>query len=137
MDSGQPLDHTNCRPTYLQSKTGSKNGEWKPMIPRRYIIFTTQRETCPSVNINLYNSPSRRCNVSWATSTWHKHIFAKRKQLGITLAKIYWLFGSKFTGCSDVSHTSLEATNFSSIKPYSNQFGLTECNSGVQLPLPT
>jgi hypothetical protein len=27
MDSGQPLDHTNCRPTYLQSKTGSKNGE--------------------------------------------------------------------------------------------------------------
>jgi hypothetical protein len=22
---------------------------------------------------------------------WHKHIFAKRKQLGITLAKLYWL----------------------------------------------
>jgi hypothetical protein len=27
--------------------------------------------------------------------TWHKHIFAKRKQLGITLTKIYWLLGRK------------------------------------------
>jgi hypothetical protein len=27
--------------------------------------------------------------------TWHKHIFAKRKQLGISLAKMYWLLGRK------------------------------------------
>jgi hypothetical protein len=27
--------------------------------------------------------------------TWHKHIFAKRKQLGITLTKMYWLLGQK------------------------------------------
>jgi hypothetical protein len=27
--------------------------------------------------------------------TWHKHIFAKRKQLGITLTKMYWLFRRK------------------------------------------
>jgi hypothetical protein len=27
--------------------------------------------------------------------TWHKHISAKRKQLGITLAKMYWLLGCK------------------------------------------
>jgi hypothetical protein len=27
--------------------------------------------------------------------TWHKHIFVKRKQLGITLTKIYWLLGRK------------------------------------------
>jgi hypothetical protein len=27
--------------------------------------------------------------------TWHKHIFAKWKQLGITLAKMYWLLGRK------------------------------------------
>jgi hypothetical protein len=27
--------------------------------------------------------------------TWHKHIFAKRKQLGNTLTKIYWLLGWK------------------------------------------
>jgi hypothetical protein len=27
--------------------------------------------------------------------TWHKHIFAKRKQLGITLTTIYWLLARK------------------------------------------
>jgi hypothetical protein len=27
--------------------------------------------------------------------TWHKHIFAKQKQLGITLTKMYWLLGCK------------------------------------------
>jgi hypothetical protein len=27
--------------------------------------------------------------------TWHKHIFVKRKQLGITLTKMYWLLGLK------------------------------------------
>jgi hypothetical protein len=27
--------------------------------------------------------------------TWHKHIFTKWNQLGITLAKAYWLLGCK------------------------------------------
>jgi hypothetical protein len=27
--------------------------------------------------------------------TWHKHILANWKQLGITINKIYWLLGSK------------------------------------------
>jgi hypothetical protein len=27
--------------------------------------------------------------------TWRHHIFAKRKQLGLTLTKMYWLFGRK------------------------------------------
>jgi hypothetical protein len=27
--------------------------------------------------------------------TWHKRIFVKRKQLGITLTKMYWLLGCK------------------------------------------
>jgi hypothetical protein len=38
--------------------------------------------------------------------TWHKHIFAKWKQLGITLTN----------GYSDVSHNSPQETNFSYIK---------------------
>jgi hypothetical protein len=40
-----------------------------------------------------------RCQVTRAATrgrlTWHKHIFAKRKQLGITLTKTYWLLGCK------------------------------------------
>jgi hypothetical protein len=27
--------------------------------------------------------------------TWHTHVFAKRKQLGISLTKMYWLLGRK------------------------------------------
>jgi hypothetical protein len=27
--------------------------------------------------------------------TWHKHIFVKQKQVGITLTKMYWLLGQK------------------------------------------
>jgi hypothetical protein len=27
--------------------------------------------------------------------TWQRHIFAKRKHLGLTLAKMHWLFGRK------------------------------------------
>jgi hypothetical protein len=27
--------------------------------------------------------------------TWHKYIFTKRKHLGITLTKLYWLFGCR------------------------------------------
>jgi hypothetical protein len=61
--------------------------------------------------------------------TWHKHIFAKWKQLGITLTKMYWLLGR--------SQNPLRATSFSYIKQYSNQFGLTEYNCRVRLPLPT
>jgi hypothetical protein len=27
--------------------------------------------------------------------TWHTHIFSKRKQLGLSLTKMYWLLGRK------------------------------------------
>jgi hypothetical protein len=61
--------------------------------------------------------------------TWHKHIFIKRKQLGITLTKMYWLLRQK---------SKLSTRNkLSYIKQYSNQSGLTEYNSGVRLPLTT
>jgi hypothetical protein len=43
----------------------------------------------------------------------------------------------KCIGYSDESQNSPQATNFSYIKQYSNQFELTEYNSGVRLPLPT
>jgi hypothetical protein len=43
----------------------------------------------------------------------------------------------KCIGYSDESQNSLQATNFSYTKQYSNQSALTEYNSGVRLPLPT
>jgi hypothetical protein len=69
-----------------------------------HIIFTTRRETCPPVHINNIQLPQAEkiqylglhldCRL-----TWRNHIFSKRKQLGITLTKMYWLLGrqSKLT----------------------------------------
>jgi hypothetical protein len=63
-------------------------------------MFTTQREKCPPVHINSVQLPQED-HVKYLglhldrRLTWHKHIFAKRKQLGITLTNMYWLLGHK------------------------------------------
>jgi hypothetical protein len=65
-----------------------------------HVTFTTRRETCPPVHINSVQLPQEE-DVKYLglhldrRLTWHKHIFAKRKQLGITLTKLYWLLGRK------------------------------------------
>jgi hypothetical protein len=61
--------------------------------------------------------------------TWYKRVFAEWKQLGIALTKMYWLLRCK--------SKLPKATNFSHIKQYSNQSGLTGYTSGIWLPLPT
>jgi hypothetical protein len=64
------------------------------------ITFNTRRETCPPVHINNVQLPQTE-EVKYLglhldrRLTWHKHIFTKRKHLGITLAKLYCLLGRK------------------------------------------
>jgi hypothetical protein len=64
------------------------------------ITFTTQRGTCPPIHINNVQPPQTE-EVKYlglhldGRLTWHEHIFNKRKQLGIALTKMYWLFGRK------------------------------------------
>jgi hypothetical protein len=61
-----------------------------------HITFTTHRETCPPVHINNVQLPQAE-EVKYLglhldrRLTWRNHIFVKRKQLGITLTKMYWL----------------------------------------------
>jgi hypothetical protein len=63
-----------------------------------YVTFTTLREACPLVHINSVQLPHEE-HVKYLglhldrRLTWHKHIFAKRKQLGITPTEMYWLLG--------------------------------------------
>lgn len=65
-----------------------------------HVTFTTRKETCPPVTLNDRKIPQadevkylglyldRKLN-------WRKHIFTKRKQLGLQLSKMYWLLGRK------------------------------------------
>jgi hypothetical protein len=65
-----------------------------------HVTFTNQRETCPVVYINNALLPQAE-DVKYLgihldkRITWLKYIFTKRKHLGITLTKLYWLLGRK------------------------------------------
>jgi hypothetical protein len=54
-----------------------------------HVTFTTRRGTCPTVHINNVQLPEEEDFKYLGLHldrrlTWHKYIFAKRKQLGIT-----------------------------------------------------
>jgi hypothetical protein len=59
-----------------------------------HVTFTIGREICPVVYINNEPLPQAE-DVKYLgihldkSLTWHKHIFTKRKHLGITLTKLY------------------------------------------------
>jgi hypothetical protein len=65
-----------------------------------HVTFTTRSGKCPPVHLNNMQLP-REDHVKYLglhldrRLTWRHHIFAKRKQLGLTLTKLYWLFGRK------------------------------------------
>lgn len=65
-----------------------------------HVTFTNRRNTCPPVRLNNIQIPQRE-EVKYLgihldrRMTWKKHIFTKRKQLGLMLHKHYWLIGPK------------------------------------------
>jgi hypothetical protein len=63
-----------------------------------HVTFTTRTGMCPPVHMINVQLPSAD-HVKYLGHdlnrelTWHHHIFTKRKQLGLTLTKMYWLLG--------------------------------------------
>lgn len=64
------------------------------------VTFTARRETCPPVTLN--NEPIPQANDAKYLGihldrrlTWKKHIFTKRKQLGLKFSQMYWLMGRR------------------------------------------
>jgi hypothetical protein len=63
------------------------------------------------------------------------NIFAKRKQLGISLTKVYWLLGRKFK--LSIGNKLLIYKETSSTKKYSNPSGRMAFTSGARPQIPT
>jgi hypothetical protein len=83
------------------------------MDPRRPTSHTLQEAKRPSppnpVHISNLQLPKEdiKCLRPYLDGglTWQKHIFAKWKQLGITLTKMYWLLGRKSLNKQQTSYT--------------------------------
>jgi hypothetical protein len=64
--------------------------------------------------------------------TWHKHIFTKRKQLGLTLAKMHWLLGRQ-SKPSTTNKPFLYKTILKPIWTYSIQLWGTASKSNIEI----
>jgi hypothetical protein len=64
------------------------------------LVYLHEEKRAPPAHINNVQLPEEE-DIKYLglhldrRLTWHKHIFAKRKQLAVTLTKMYWLLGRK------------------------------------------
>jgi hypothetical protein len=93
------------------------------------VTFTSRRETCSPVHINDLKITQEN-HVKYLGLhldphlTWHTHISSKRKQLGFSLTKMYWLLGPK---------SKLSINNKLLIWTYGIQLWSSTSNSNVEI----
>jgi hypothetical protein len=95
-DSNPAVASQNLQTNLLAIQNWLK--KWRMEAKSTHVTFTTRRATCPAVHINDVQLPQKEDGKYLGLHlhrrlTWHKHIFAKRKQLGLTLTKMHWLLG--------------------------------------------
>jgi hypothetical protein len=100
-DSDPATDSHNLQTTHLAIQSWLRDWRIKANETKSvHVTFTSRRETCPPVHINDVQIPQEN-HVKflglhlYRRLTWHTHIFAKRKQLGLSLTEMYWLLGRK------------------------------------------
>jgi hypothetical protein len=90
-DSDKPLHHTSCKPTYLHCKTRLKLENESQVDPRHTHYAKRNVPLGPYKHVYLSQEDVKYLRLHLDRRlTRHKHIFVKRKQQGITLAKMYW-----------------------------------------------
>jgi hypothetical protein len=67
-----------------------------------HVTFTLKRDVCPLVTLNGVTIPQADDTEYLGMHpdkrlTRHKHIFTKRKQLGLKFGQMYWLLGQKLS----------------------------------------
>jgi hypothetical protein len=98
-----------------------------------HVAFTTRRETCPPAHVNNVQLPQEEDDKYLGLHldrrlTWHKHIFAKRKQLGITLT----LLGRK-SKLSTSNKLLIYKTILKPIWTYGIQLSGTDFTSNIEI----
>lgn len=102
-----------------------------------HVTFTLKKETCPPVVLNGQQLP-QATDVKYLGMyldrrlTWKKHIFTKRKHLGATFTKMYWLMGRKSKLSLD-NKLLLYKTIIKPIWTYGIQLWGTACNSNIEI----
>jgi hypothetical protein len=102
-----------------------------------HVIFITRRATCPPVHINDVQLPQTE-DVKYLglhldrRLTWHQQIFTKRKQLGFTLTKMYWLLGRQ-SKLSTSNELVLYKTILKPIWTYGIQLWGTASTSNIEI----
>jgi hypothetical protein len=106
-----------------------------------HVTFFTRKETCPPPPPPP--DPYKQCATPQEDDakylglhhvrrlTWHKHIFVKRKQLGIILTKIYWQLLRKSILCT--SNKLLIQNNIQPIWTYGMQLWGTASTSNKKI----
>lgn len=102
-----------------------------------HVTFTMRKGTCPPVTLNNHQLPQENEAKYLGMHldrrlTWKKHIFTKRKQLGLKFQKMYWLIGrqSKLTLANKLL---LYKTILKPIWTYGIQLWGTASNSNIEI----
>jgi hypothetical protein len=103
-----------------------------------HVTFTTRREHMPHGPYKqCATPPSSRCQVSWPTPWQETYLaqtlFTKRKQLGITLSKMYLLPGHKLK-LSTSNKLPIYKTILKPIWTYGIQLWGTAFTSNIEIP---
>jgi hypothetical protein len=138
MDSDPAFDSQKLLTNLLAIEDWSKKWRMKANESKSiHVTFTTRRETCSLVHINNVQLPREEdIKYLWLhlnrRLTWHKHVFAKWKQLGITLTKMYWLLGRK-SKCSTSNKLLIYKTIFKPIWTYEIQLWGMASTSNIEI----
>uniref|UniRef100_A0A1B0CG46 Uncharacterized protein n=1 Tax=Lutzomyia longipalpis TaxID=7200 RepID=A0A1B0CG46_LUTLO len=127
-------------PTKTKKYLPIKCGRWRVRANETksvHVTFTTRKGSCPPITLNNKQIPQadevRYLGLHLDKRlTWHKHIWTKRKQLGLRMRDMYWYMGRK-SKLSTYNKVLLYKTVIVPIWSYGCQLWGSACSSSVDI----